>query len=175
MPHTVRSLAEALDLSGEVRDAFVDVAPKRIGMAFSSTREPEEPALHSPPTPLVGRERDVVAVRSLLGESGARLVTLTGPGGVGKTRLAQEVAGWTGDGFPDGVTFVALAPVADPTLLVPTVAQVLGLRGAGEQPMRELVHGYLREKRMLLVLDNLGSTCSQPLPRWPNCSPPALP
>jgi len=92
--------------------------------------------------------------RSLLEEGGARLITLTGPGGVGKTRLALEVAGETGDLSPDGVVFVALAPVSDPSLVLPTVAQALGLREAGGKPLRDLVHGYLWNRRLLLVLDN---------------------
>jgi predicted ATPase/transcriptional regulator with XRE-family HTH domain len=156
-PHTVRVLAEALGLSGAERDAFIGAAPKRTGMAFAPPIELQGPAYTLPeqPTPLLGRERDVAVLRSLLDGGGARLVTLTGPGGVGKTRLALEVAGRTGDGFFDGVAFVALAPVADPALLVPTVAHALGLRESGGQPTRELLHGYLREKHMLLLLDNL--------------------
>jgi len=66
-----------------------------------------------------------------------------------------EVAGGAKDRLPDGVAFVALAPVAKPALLIPTIAQALGLREAGGQPMHELLHGYLRDKRLLLVLDNL--------------------
>jgi predicted ATPase len=90
----------------------------------------------------------------LLEENDARLVTLTGPGGVGKTRLALVVAGGTVDRYPDGIVFVALAPVSDSDLLVSTVAQALGLREAGGRPVRELVHDYLRDRRLLLVLDN---------------------
>jgi predicted ATPase len=108
-----------------------------------------------PPTLLVGRERDVAVVRSLLEEDGARLLTLTCTGGVGKTRLALEVADRMRGEFLDGATFVALAPLSAPDLVVPTVAQTLGLREAGGRPVRELVHGYLRDKRLLLVLDNL--------------------
>jgi predicted ATPase/DNA-binding XRE family transcriptional regulator len=134
-PHTVRSLADAMQLSEDER-AAVSVLPV-------------------PPTSLVGRERDVAVVRSLLEEDGARLVTLTGTGGVGKTRLALEVTDRMRGEFLDGVTFVALAPLNAPDLVVPTVAQTLGLREAGGRPVRELVHGYLRDKRLLLVLDNV--------------------
>jgi len=153
-PHTVRSLADALDLPDTEREAFVASAPKRIGMAFSSATEPRgAPPL--PPTPIVGRDLDVAAVLSVLEGDRARLVTLTGPGGVGKTRLALEAVNGAADRFPDGAVFVALAPISDPDLVVPTVAQTLGLREADGKPMRELVHGYLRDKRLLLVLDNL--------------------
>jgi transcriptional regulator with XRE-family HTH domain len=94
-PHTVGVLADALGLSGDEREALVAAVPRRTGMAFASATQLQEPvsALPEPPTPLVGRDRDVAVVRSLLEGRGARLVTLTGVGGVGKTRLALEVAG----------------------------------------------------------------------------------
>jgi predicted ATPase/DNA-binding XRE family transcriptional regulator len=149
-PHTVRSLADGLGLSEEQRLALLASAPRRGAPAPT----PIAQALPVPLTPLVGREHDLLTVRSLLEEGGARLVTLTGPGGVGKTRLALEVAGGTGDRYPDGIVFVALAPVSDSALLVSTVAQALGLREAGGRSVRELVHGYLGDRRLLLVLDN---------------------
>lgn len=92
-PHTVRALAEALDLSEDERNALINAAPKRSGMAFTppAGREDRVHTLPVPPTPLIGRERDAAAVRSLLEGKNARLVTLTGPEGVGKTRLAVEL------------------------------------------------------------------------------------
>jgi predicted ATPase/DNA-binding XRE family transcriptional regulator len=149
-PHTVRSLAAGLGLSEQERSALLASAPGRDVQAPTPTAQ----ALPVSLTPLVGRERDLLAVRSLLTERGARLVTLTGPGGVGKTRLALEVAGGTEDRYPDGIVFVALAPVSDSELLVSTVAQALGLREAGGRSVRDLVHGYLKPRRLLLVLDN---------------------
>ncbi len=85
----------------------------------------------------------------------ARLVTLTGPGGVGKTRLALEAASHAADAFPDGATVVWLAPVADPTLVLPTFARALGLVPRGGQPLLEVVRSYLQQRQMLMVLDNV--------------------
>ena len=152
-PHTVRSLADALGLSDGDRSALVASAPKR-GSAPVTSAPNAVTELPVAPTQLVGRERDVAAARSLLEEGGPRLVTLTGAGGVGKTRLALEVAREAAVLFPDGVAFVTLAPVSDPDLVVTAVARGLGLREAGGKPVRELVRDNLKEKRLLLVLDN---------------------
>jgi non-specific serine/threonine protein kinase len=104
--------------------------------------------------PLIGRARDVDSVRALLLDERARLVTLVGPGGVGKTRLALAVADRLVDDFADGVRFVDLAPVRNPGLVVPTIAEVLGVRETPTLPPAEALVAALRDASLLLVLDN---------------------
>src|SRR5215204_2591358 len=106
------------------------------------------------PTPLVGRERELEEVLALLRSSHVHLLTLTGPGGTGKTRLGLQAAAELTDELEDGVFFVALAPIAAPALVAPTIARTLGLTESGNQPPEELLKGYLRDRQTLLVLDN---------------------
>ena len=105
-------------------------------------------------TPLLGREREVAALCVLVCRDDVRLVTLTGPGGIGKTRLSVQVAAEVLDGFPDGVWNVRLSRLTDPALVVPTIATTLGLKESGATPLAEVLRGYLADKRLLLVLDN---------------------
>lgn len=118
----------------------------------SPTRRGAFHDLPIPSDPLIGREREVAKLLTLLAEE--RLVTLMGAGGIGKTRLAIALAAEAEQFFPDGVWFVELAPLADPQLVAETIAGVFGLTVQADRPKLQGIITFLRQKRLLLVLDN---------------------
>jgi predicted ATPase/class 3 adenylate cyclase/DNA-binding CsgD family transcriptional regulator len=106
------------------------------------------------PTSLIGREKEVAALLNLLQREEVRLLTLTGPGGTGKTRLGLQVAAELSETFTDGVYFVNLAPLSDPHLVVATIAQTLDLKEVAGQSLLDLLKEALHWKHLLLLLDN---------------------
>src|SRR5829696_5244255 len=138
--------------------------PERIFQLAAPDLPPEFPplrTLESSPnnlplqhTPLIGREREVEEVCARLRSPGVRILTLTGPGGAGKTRVGLQAAAELLMEFEDGNFFVALAAIADPALVASTIARTLGLTESSTQPPEELLKGYLHDRQTLLVLDN---------------------
>ena len=179
-PHTVRSLADGLALDDDERSALVAAVPSRDAVAppalgaplpGSAERGRSDPGASvaprgtqahqpastfptAPGTPLIGRDAEVEWLRALL-DMGHRLVTITGPGGVGKTRLALEVLARESPAFPGGAAAVDLAPVRQPTLVLPRIAAALGLPEAADDDPVDALARHLRGLRVLLVLDNL--------------------
>jgi predicted ATPase/DNA-binding XRE family transcriptional regulator len=163
-PNTVRSLADALGATDEQRSRLVRAVQRRTPAA--PAREPavtaspvEVPAPRStPPQPvtrLLGRDRELTALRELVLSGEQRLITLTGTGGVGKTRLAGELAHQLADVFADGAAVVSLAPLSDPGAVLPAVARAVGCAvGEGPEAEQQLAD-HLAPLRLLLVLDNL--------------------
>jgi predicted ATPase len=141
-----------LELRGEDHAAF-EVAARRSS-AHRAAVEPSHRNLPAPLTSLIGREREVAAVASLVRLENTRLLTLTGPGGVGKTRLAVEVAECSHEAFAGGVVFVPLAPLRDTVLLPSVLAETLGIKEVSGEPLQETLEKHLQDKQVLLVLDN---------------------
>jgi predicted ATPase len=147
----------AAELQRLVEDDLAVLLSERFERAPSGDGAAGEASLAGavpvPATPLVGRDDDAAAVGDLVRAEGVRLVTLTGPGGVGKSRLAAEVAQRVGAGFEDGVRFVELGSVPAAELVTAAIAAALGLNTSGGRLITDL-KSYLRARRLMLVLDN---------------------
>lgn len=127
---------------------------KALGTAAATSWARPEIRLPVPATPFLGREKELEELRELLLRLDVRLVTLTGPPGIGKSRLAVQAAAGAGTRFPDGVVWVSLSALQDPGLFAVEVAQALELRETSGRPLEEALASALEDKRMLLLLDN---------------------
>ena len=133
-------------------------APQRLyqlgGGEFPPLRSLNQTNLPLQPTPLVGRETGLAELAALLGRDDVRLVTLTGPGGGGKTRLGLQAAAEAVDRMPDGVFWVSLAPIPSAELVLPAIARALGVQERAGEPMDVTLRMFLAQRRLLLLLDN---------------------
>ena len=158
-------LAECLNVPVDERRAFVEFARAHLpanqlavlaetGSAPWRTLFKRSTNLPSPHTAFIGREKEVEAACALLRLPGVRLLSMTGPPGIGKTRLSLRVAEELMEDFEGNVFFVELAPIRDPDLVIPCIAGALSLREAGGESLLQILKRYLEDKRILLVLDN---------------------
>jgi transcriptional regulator with XRE-family HTH domain len=172
-------MANCLNIPPAERSTFVKVARGElnvdrilpVSMQIASLNIPSTPKtpplranLPVLPTPLIGRQREVDELSQLLRNPQCRLLTLVGPGGIGKTRLAIETASHMQDVFADGVYFVPLASVSTTRLIVPVIADAVGFafQSAGSADPKTQLFNYLKEKQALLLIDNLEHLLVEP-------------
>src|SRR5215471_13646293 len=149
---TLDLLTKAMHLEAEPRAALFAAA--RPAVAGENAQAAPLQVLPFPPTALLGREQEIAQALGFLQERGVCLLTVTGPGGVGKTRLALEIAHNLRTGFADGLAWIDLAALRDPALVPQTVAHLLGLREQADHAFPEQVRAFMQDKQFLLLLDN---------------------
>ena len=152
---------EQIGLSFQPEDSKSDLEAQETKILDSSDLEQIILLENAPPnnlmentSPIIGRKKEIAEITDLLKQESVRLLTMTGIGGTGKTRLAQTVSRRMLGEFSDGVFFVVLAPITDHKLVVPTIAQTLGVKEAGDETILEVLKNYLHDKQILLVIDN---------------------
>jgi predicted ATPase/transcriptional regulator with XRE-family HTH domain len=159
---TVRMIADGLGLTDAERASLIAAArpelssnsgaPATDQITYTGRAVGTHPRAQGT---LIGRERAIADLVSMLSDETTRLITLTGPGGVGKTRLALAVASQLAPPFNGAVTFVPLAHIRDPSLVIPTIARTLGMNESGEQPLVDRICAVLSNRETFLVLDNM--------------------
>lgn len=164
-PETVRMLTDALELTDEQHAELLQAARPDLWQRQEAGEEdtgrdapvaprPRMRALPIPPTQLIGRDDAVSRIRDLLLDENVRLITLTGQGGVGKTRMGIAVAESVVAEFPDGVVFADLSPLSNPAMVATAIGEALGITSAANRPMSETLALALEQRLMLLLVDN---------------------
>jgi predicted ATPase len=156
-PHadTLALLTSALSLSAQQRVLLLGAARPELAASLEAPPGSFSPGFPLPPTRLIGRSQEHAYALDLLRRSETHLLTLTGPSGVGKTRLALQLLQDLTPDFTDGVVYVPLAPIRDTTLVAGVIAQTFGLREHARSSLAEQVQAFLHDKHLLLALDNV--------------------